>query len=166
MVGRLPLGEHFSGMGDGVLGHVHSSKHSGHLADPSLIIQSLNFREGGIPLGKLAHEKVLMTLGCYLRQVGDTEYLAIVAQRPQQTADHFRSASSDTNIHLIKDQRGGGGGLGNHHLNGQADPGQFASGCDLGQWPGRLAGVGADQKLDIFPAMGSPGRLRYRGSGG
>ena len=50
-------------MSDRMFGHVHASQHSRHFTDSALIVQRLDFREGGILLGELADKQVLMTLG-------------------------------------------------------------------------------------------------------
>ncbi len=94
-----------------------------------------------------------MALRCHLWQMGHTQYLAVAAQGAQELAHHFRGTTSDADIDLVEHQGGGGGGLGDHHLDGQADARQFAAGGHLGQGSGRLTGVGADQKLDVLHAV-------------
>src|SRR5690554_1104195 len=85
--------------------------------------------------------------------MGDTQYLTVAAQRSEQATDHFGRAAANTHVYFIKHQRGGGGGLGDHHLYGKADARQFATGSNFGQWACGLSRVGADQELDVFHAM-------------
>jgi hypothetical protein len=82
-MGRLPLAVHFFGVGNGLFCHIHTAQHAGNLADPALIVQGFDFREGRFLFCELANEQVLMALGCHLWQVGNTQHLTVFAECPQ-----------------------------------------------------------------------------------
>jgi len=83
VMGCLSLAVHFFGVGNGLCCHIYAAQHAGDFADPALIVQGFDFREGGFLLCELANEQVLMALGCHLWQVGNTQYLTVFAECPQ-----------------------------------------------------------------------------------
>ncbi len=53
---------------------------------------------------RLVHEQVLVTLGGHLRQVGNGQHLAALAEAPQQLADHFGGGAADADVHFVEHQ--------------------------------------------------------------
>ncbi|MNV03626.1 hypothetical protein D3C71_939030 [compost metagenome] len=98
-----------------------------------------------------------VALGGDLRQMGDAQHLALLAQGAQLVPDDVGHGAADARIDLVEDHGGHCIQVQRGHLDGQRDARQLTAGGDLAQGPRRLAGVGRDQELDPFGAV----RIRF-----
>ncbi|MND90537.1 hypothetical protein D3C80_826240 [compost metagenome] len=141
-------------MCQGFLGQVDAAEHARNLFNTLALAQIGHGSMGGIAVAHFVHEQVVMALGGHLRQVGDGQHLAAFAQATQQLTDDLCRWPADTHVDFVEYQGRDARGLRGDHLDRQADPRQLATGGNLGQGLERLPGVGADQQLDLFQALG------------
>src|SRR5438876_274808 len=85
-----------------------------------------------------------------LRQVGDAEHLALLAEASQRPADRLGDAAADAGIDLVENQRADRRSLRRDHLDRQADARELASGGDPRERAQRQARVRGDLELDFL----------------
>ena len=124
--------------------------------------------EGGTTLasGSKAAEQAALKLksgaaqlagaGRHLRQVRDSQHLALAAQLLHQAAHGLGHGTADTGIDLVEDQRAGCGvatlQLAGGDGNGERNARQLTARRHLGQRPRRATGVARHQELGRFEA--------------
>jgi len=104
-----------------LLGQVDAAEHSRDFLDAAVLIQFCDGSAGFIRPASLVHEQVVMSLGGDLRQVGDGQHLAALAEAAQQLANDLRGGAADTHVDFIEHQCRYAGCLRGDHLNRQAD---------------------------------------------
>src|SRR3990167_7256030 len=112
---------HLARMGHGFGGEVDAAEHAGDFLNALVVLQVGDGGAGGIAAAGLVYEQMVMPLGGHLRQVGDGQHLAALAQAAQQLADHFGGGAADANIDFVEHQGRHPRGLCGDDLNGQAD---------------------------------------------
>ena len=93
-----------------------------------------------------------MGLRRHLRQMRDTQHLAAFAQRAQLATDDLGHRAAYAGIDFIEHHAAAFFGHAGH-LHRQRQARELAARGYFGQRPGRLAGVGGDQKLDTVLAL-------------
>src|SRR5437870_13703266 len=78
----------------------------------------------------------------------------VVGEHPELFADNLATASADSGINFVENERRGGVGGGQDGFEGQHEARGFATGGDSGERLERLARVGSDEKLHaVYPSQ-------------
>ena len=94
-------------------------------------------------------------MGRDLGQVRHHEDLVVPRQGPQAAPDRIGRPTADARVDLVEHEGRRGVCLGQDLLDRQGDPRQLAPGGDVGQRPGRLAGVRGEPEHGLV----DPGRI-------
>ena len=87
---------------------------------------------------------------CDLCQMRDTDHLMVSGDQCQLFGYHLCSASADTTVDLIKDQRLNLLLVCHHGFDRQHDPGKLTSGCRILHRTQRLTRIGGDHKTHFI----------------
>src|SRR5688572_6483013 len=109
------------------------AEHPAQLGHYAVALERLEGREGGVRLGGLLDPEVARGQGGDLRQVGDAEDLAGVAERPEPLPDGPRRLPADAGVDLVEHDRARLPGARDghpreHHARELAAPGRVAEG--------------------------------------
>jgi len=85
-----------------------------------------------------------------LRKVRHAQHLTVASHLSQFLPHLLGCPAADSGINLIENQRIDVILVSQHVLDGKHDAGKLSSGCDFGNWLGRLTGIGRDQEFDFI----------------
>lgn len=135
--------QHFSGMGQwgGCTGL--AAQHAGQFGSTAGIVERFGMTDCGVVLGidGLGYTQVVMGRSCYLWQVSDGQYLAILSQLAHHAAHGVGHDATHARVDLVKDQGGCLSQLAGSDGNGQRDAGEFAARGHLGNGARTAAAV-------------------------
>ena len=131
------------------IGDARAGEHPRQFVDTRIAVQRL--QSGLRPAADTALRDPHLSVGLrrHLRQVRHAQHLARRGQHAQLPTDHLGNGPTHAGIHLVEDQAGQVGRVQRRDLQCEADPRQFAAGGGFRQRTRRLAGVRADQELDV-----------------
>ena len=125
------------------IGLPQSGQHPGQFGDPVLSIESAHLTGPGTDaVGCGVHHQVGVGVGRDLGQVGDDDDLVGASQPGQSPTDLNRGPTAHPGVDLVEHHGGALGRGGQHHLECQHHPGQFATGGTLVQRQHRVGVLG------------------------
>jgi len=89
-------------VGARLVGHFHAAQHACEFLDARVAVERDDLGAGRPPVCELADPQVVMALRGDLRQVGDAQHLAAIAQRAQFRADDLGDRPTDAGIHFVE----------------------------------------------------------------
>ena len=101
------------------------------------------------------NEKVMISIGGHLGQMGHTDHLAVFCHLLELAPNFLSCPARDAGVHLIEDQGANLIFAGHDIFDGQHYPGNLAARGDFRQRLRRLPGVGGNQQLQIVLPHGS-----------
>lgn len=98
-------------------GYFDAAEHPGDFINPRFVVQLRDRRPGIDSIGYLGHAKMVIRQARDLRQVRNTQHLAITGQLAKPLAHHFCDTAADACIDFIEDQARHGVDRERHDLN-------------------------------------------------
>ena len=129
------------------------SEHAAELLHDRALLDPLDAGSGDLPAGGLLDPEVALRERGDLRQVGDAEHLALLAEAAQPFAHRARRLASDTGVDLVEHERGGSAGA-RHGEKRKHHARQLAAGRGVADRRGGHPAVGGQHQLD---PLGTPG---------
>src|SRR5215472_494315 len=150
---RTSGGEQLTGVRPAELGVFEPGQHPGQLAHPALVVQPGDTAADHRAVAGLLDDQVGVRERGHLRQVGDHDHLGAARQPGQPAPDLDRGLPAHAGVHLVEHERRHRVGAGEHDLDGEHYPGQFAPRGSLGQRQGRGAGVRGQPDFHLVRAV-------------
>ena len=87
--------------------------------------------------------------------MSDAQHLPVSGDFGEPSTDHLGDAAAHATVDFVEDHRRNGAAVARDHLDRETHARQFTAGCDPGKRHRWLAGIGADQELDVVEAAGA-----------
>jgi len=136
-----------------------SPEHPCQLLDALVVAERRDGRATAAAVRDLADAMLVMRLARDLREVGDAQHLAAVAELAQLATDDLGDAAANAGIHLVEYEAGARRAARCGDLHGEADAGEFAAGGDARDGLDRLARICAHEEFDALRSVGTGFRI-------
>ena len=147
-----------------------AAEHPRDFGDARFVVQRGNAGLGGVVVAVFFDAVVRVGVGGDLWQVGDAQYLPVLAEGVQQAANGVGDFAADAGVDFVEDdgRRWRRGFVEAGDFDGEADAREFAAGGDFGERLQGLTGVGAEGVGDVVVAVrgGAGSGLDVNGEGG